>query len=64
MLIETLNYKVNWRKFNTGYSFFVPCIDVPAAREEVSRVTKRLKIKVITQVRVEDGVKGLRVWRL
>ena len=64
MMIETVPYKINWRNFQKGYSFFVPCIDVAKAREEIARVTKRLRIEIVTKVVVEDGVKGLRVWRL
>jgi len=64
MKIETLSYKINWRNFRKGYSFFVPCIDAAAARAELARVTKRLKMEVVSKVVVEDGVKGLRVWRL
>lgn len=64
MKIETLSFKINWRNFRKGYSFFVPCIDEAAARAELARVTKRLKMEVVTKVVVEDGVKGLRVWRL
>ena len=64
MKIETVTYRVNWEKFRVGYSFFVPCIDVAKAREEIARVTKRLRIEIVTKVVVEDGVKGLRVWRL
>lgn len=64
MKIETVSYQINWRNFRKGHSFFVPCIDTAKAREELSRVTKRLKMEVATQVVVEDGVKGLRVWRL
>lgn len=64
MMIETVAYKINWRNFRKGYSFFVPCIDHAAARAEVARVTKRLRMDVVTQVVVEDGVKGLRIWRL
>lgn len=63
MRIETLSYQVNWRNFKKGYSFFVPCIDVEAARTEVSRVARRLKIEIVTKVTIEEGVKGLRVWR-
>ena len=64
MKIETVSYQINWRNFRKGYSFFVPCIDVAAARAQIARVTKRLKIEVVTKVLVVDGVKGLRVWRL
>lgn len=63
MIIETLSYKVNWRNFKKGYSFFVPCIDEKAAKEEVMRVARRLRFEVVTKIVVQDGVKGLRVWR-
>jgi len=64
MRIETVTYRINWQKLKVGYSFFVPCINPTEAREEIQRVTKRLKIATVTKVVVEDGVKGLRVWRV
>jgi hypothetical protein len=64
MKIETVNYSIDWSKFHIGYSIFVPCIDHKAAFAEVHRVTKRLKIPVVTKVVIEEGVKGLRVWRI
>lgn len=64
MKIETVLYQINWKKFKVGYSFFVPCIDTEAARKTVAQVTRRLKMKTISKVVIEDGVKGLRVWRV
>lgn len=64
MKVETVSYLVNWRNFKVGCSFFVPCIDVEAARKAIAEVTRRLRLKVITKVVVQDGVKGLRVWRI
>ena len=64
MKIETVSYQINWRNFKRGYSFFVPCIDSDAARAEVERTTRRLKLRVLTRVEVQDGIKGLRVWRV
>ena len=64
MQIESVTYKFDWGKFRKGQSFFVPCIDHKAARKELKRITKRLKIELITKVTIEDGIKGLRVWRL
>jgi hypothetical protein len=64
MKIETITYQLDWSKFHKGYSFFVPCIDHEAARAEVNRVTNRLGIKILTRVTIEEGVKGLRVWRV
>lgn len=64
MLIEKVRYRIDWTKFRKGHSFFVPCIDTVEARQEVLMITKRLEIDVLMQVVVEDGVKGLRVWRV
>ena len=63
MKIETVSYQVEWKKFRKGYSFFVPGIDEKAAREELNRVAKRLKMDIVTKVILLDGIKGLRVWR-
>lgn len=64
MRIETVAYQIEWKKFRKGYSFFVPCIDEKAAREELNRVAKRLKFEIVTKVILLDGIKGLRVWRV
>lgn len=64
MKIETVTYRLDWGKFRVGHSFFVPCIDHKAARAEIKRITKRLSISVVTKVTIEDGIKGLRVWRV
>ena len=64
MKIESVSYRINWKKFKKGYSFFVPCIDPEAAREVVSKVSKRLKFDFVSKVVIEEGVKGLRVWRV
>ena len=63
MKIESVSYRINWKKFKKGYSFFVPCIDEKAAKDAVLRVVNRLRFDVVMQVVVQDGVKGLRVWR-
>ena len=64
MKIETVSFQINWKRFRPGYSFFVPCIDHEAARTTLAAVTKRLRIKTVSKVVVEDGIKGLRVWRV
>jgi len=64
MKIETLTYEINWAKFRKGYSFFIPCIDHRTARKVLKTVTKRLQINIVTKVVIQDGIKGLRVWRV
>lgn len=64
MVVEKVSYEVNWRAFKRGTSIFIPCLDSIKAKAEVAPVLKRLRIKVITKVRIEDGIRGLRMWRL
>jgi hypothetical protein len=63
MLVEGVKYEINWRKFRPGTSIFIPCLHPSRARTQVLAVTKRLRIKVLTKVVIEDGIRGLRVWR-
>lgn len=64
MKIETITYRINWAKFRRGHSFFVPCIDEKAARKTLLAISSRLKMSIVTKVVIEEGVKGLRVWRV
>jgi hypothetical protein len=63
MRINDLDYQINWRKFKRGTSFFVPCLKLEESKTTVLAVTKRLGFKVAIKAVIEDGVKGLRVWR-
>jgi hypothetical protein len=64
MKIESVTYQIDWSKYHKGYSFFVPCLDHKAAKKEILRVMQRLEIEVEMKVVIEEGVKGLRVWRV
>jgi hypothetical protein len=63
MRINDLDYQINWRKFKRGTSFFVPCLKLEESKTTVLAVTKRLGFKVAIKAVIEDGIKGLRVWR-
>jgi len=64
MVVDGVSYNVNWRKFPIGASFFVPCIHAQQAKEDVRKLTRRLGFKVISKVVIEEGIRGLRVWRI
>lgn len=64
MLVEKISYKIDWRKFRKGTSFFIPCLNPVKAKQEILRTTKRLKIDVLTKVVIEEGIRGIRVWRM
>ena len=64
MLIEGVTYEVNWRRFKKGTSVFFPCLDYDRAKTQLLVVTERLKVKVLIKAVVEEGLRGLRVWRM
>jgi len=63
MLVEGIKYEINWKAFRPGTSFFIPCLNPDDAKAQVLAVTKRLRIKILTRTVIEDGIRGLRVWR-
>jgi hypothetical protein len=64
MMIEGVLYEVDWRAFRKGTSLFFPCLDYTRAKTQLLVVIKRLKLKVLIKPLIEDGIRGLRVWRL
>jgi len=64
MLIYGIDFNINWSKFIVGASFFIPCLDSDMALKQIKRATKRLKFRIKTQVVIERGIQGLRVWRI
>jgi hypothetical protein len=63
MQIEGVSYDVNWRAFKKGTSLFFPCLDQDRAETQLMVVMNRLRLKVLVKHVIEDGIRGLRVWR-
>jgi hypothetical protein len=64
MQVEKVSYQINWKKFRKGWSFFIPCLNPSKAKKEILETTNRFRYKILTKVVIEEGIKGLRVWRL
>ena len=64
MQIEGVTYDVDWRAFRKGTSVFFPCLDSERAKAQLMVVMNRLRIKVLVKPTIEDGIRGLRVWRM
>lgn len=64
MQIEGVTYEINWRAFRKGTSMFFPCLDPRRATAQLMVVMDRLRIEVLVKPTVENGVRGLRVWRM
>ena len=61
---EELTYDVDEAKFGPGRSFFLPCLAPQEARPLMERAMKRRKYVVLTKIVIEEGISGLRVWRV
>ena len=64
MLTNGVDYQIMWPDFKPGTSIFIPAIDVKAALKALKKESKRLEFKVVHKIVVENGVKGIRAWRL
>ena len=64
MQVAGIQYKIDWRKFKRGYSVFFPCLNDSSAKKEVRAVMKRLRMEVFIKTTIEEGIKGIRVWRI
>jgi hypothetical protein len=64
MQVEGVSYNVNWKAFKRGSSIFIPCLDCKRGKKTVQEVLKRLQIKALFKTVIEDGIQGLRIWRL
>lgn len=64
MRVENITYEVEWSKFKPGYSFFIPCLNPTAAITDIKASIKRFRYKVLYRVVIEDGVRGVRIWRI
>jgi hypothetical protein len=64
MLTNGTEYQIIWTHFKPGASIFIPAIDTKAALEAIKRESERLEFEYTYKIVVEDGIKGIRVWRL
>lgn len=64
MLTNGVDYQILWSEFKPGTSIFLPAVDTAAAIAAITKESKRLEFEFVHKIVVEDGIKGIRVWRL
>lgn len=65
-MIKIMGQKIaiDWRNFQPGTSFFLPCINRMRTERDIKKEVIRLKIdNIVSKQVVENGIYGLRVWR-
>ena len=55
---------VDWGKMAVGASVFVPCVDTDKAKAQVNKVAGIKGWTFEMRVRVENGMFGVRIWRI
>lgn len=61
---DGVGYAINWAALKPGMSFFIPCLETDGLRGRVQTVARKLQIKVQMKIVIEEGIRGLRVWRV
>lgn len=64
MRIHTIEYEVDWDKFKPYSSFFIPALNYKQAKDIAMSECKSRGYAVAVRLSIEDGVRGIRVWRL
>jgi hypothetical protein len=64
MLTNGTDYQIDWPSFEPGTSIFLPAVDTKAALAAIDKESKRLEFEYVHKIVIEDGIQGIRVWRL
>jgi hypothetical protein len=64
LITNGVDFQIAWQDFLPGASIFIPAIDTKAAVAAMKAEAQRLEFEFVHKVVVEDGVKGVRFWRL
>lgn len=64
MVIEGIEYRIKWLSMERGESFFIPCLNFAKAKQEISKQARLRGFKVLVKGKIENNLRGLRVWRL
>jgi hypothetical protein len=64
MFTNGVDYQIKWPEFKPGTSMFLPAINTKAAIEAITKESERLEFEFVHKIVIEDGVQGIRVWRL
>jgi hypothetical protein len=67
VVLEGVYYNINWANFKLGTSVFIPCLNCVKVRQKFLRVARHQLeegAELAYKISIEDGVRGLRVWRM
>ena len=54
---------VAWERMSVGASVFIPCVNTLQAKYQARKIAELKSWRMITRVRIEAGMFGVRTWR-
>ena len=64
ILNEGIPVLIEWHKMVLGSSFFIPSLQTEQLEEQILEAGNQRRIKLRCKETVENGIIGLRVWRI
>lgn len=64
LVLEQVEYDIDLDKFLPGRSFFILALKPRKTRALIKRYMDSRKLEVFMKIVIEDGVQGVRVWRI
>ena len=61
---EGIPVVIEWHAMNLGASFFIPALNTEPLIEQILSEAKQRKFKLVHKEVVENGLIGLRFWRI
>lgn len=61
---EGIPVVIEWHAMKLGASFFIPALDTDPLIEQVLSEAKKRKFKLVCKEVVENGLIGIRFWRI
>lgn len=60
---DGVKYAIYWVKFKPGTSIFLPCLTCTQLRSKIKERFRRFNYGYVIKICIEEGIRGLRVWR-
>jgi hypothetical protein len=64
LIPDGVRIRVDWSKFPTGASVFIPCVNTLECVRQVNQITQELGWSMHYNPQIERGLWGVRIWRL
>ena len=62
--VEGIKFRVDWKSFAIGSTFWVPCLDPDDVIFQITKKCREMGMEVKAVKSIENGFMGVRAWRM